>query len=335
MSSLKNLAALNGTTICCVIHQPRKFIFELFDSLVLLGVGGHTVYHGPISAAETYFSNLNYNLPPGESVADWLIDISSGRLEPSAPDVEQGTVHHKARIFDGRHANLELESSTGTTDEDSSLEGGTEGLNPNPKEEEKVEEEEDVIQVAAAFEELNPEFECAVNSWDWTRIGKFIDPSSSQREESKPMLGDTSAVEFENDAAQAKTRRDILFKVWNKHVKNISDLDSKAFSPPEPFDLPKPRKMKPFFSQLIFQIERLFLVGQRNWLSKFIDTALIVGAVILIGTMDGTVEATFEDNLNDLKYDSIAEPTDVESLVTEFPKLFRYAITANIVDLQG
>jgi hypothetical protein len=93
--------------------------------------------------------------------------------------------------------------------------------------------------------------------------------------------------------------------------------------------------MKPFFSQLIFQIERLVLVGQRNWLSKVIDTALIVGAVILIGTMDGTVEATFDDNLNDLKYDSIAEPADVESLVMEFPKLFRYAISANIVDLQG
>ena len=29
---------------------------------------------------EQYFKNLNYELPPGESIADWLIDISSGRL---------------------------------------------------------------------------------------------------------------------------------------------------------------------------------------------------------------------------------------------------------------
>ena len=62
--------------------QPRKFIFDLFDSLILLGVGGQTIYHGPTEGAEPYFGRLDYTLPKGESVADWLIDISSGRLEP-------------------------------------------------------------------------------------------------------------------------------------------------------------------------------------------------------------------------------------------------------------
>jgi len=38
MESLKNLVDSRGTTICSVIHQPRKFIYELFDSLILLGV---------------------------------------------------------------------------------------------------------------------------------------------------------------------------------------------------------------------------------------------------------------------------------------------------------
>jgi energy-coupling factor transporter ATP-binding protein EcfA2 len=228
MSSLKNLAALNGTTICCVIHQPRKFIFELFDSLVLLGVGGHTVYHGPIAGAENYFSNLNYSLPPGESVADWLIDIASGRLEPIAADVEQGGAHHKAKIFERKHNNLDLESSTGTTEEeDSSLENPTVTEEASAKEEEKVEEQEEVY--FGAFEDYNPEYECAVNSWEWTQIGTFIDPSSLRREESKPMLSDPSAVEFENDAAQAKTRRDLLFKLWKKHIENLSDEERKAY----------------------------------------------------------------------------------------------------------
>ena len=40
------------------------------------------VYHGPTEGAESYFGDLNYELPNGESVGDWLIDISSGRLEP-------------------------------------------------------------------------------------------------------------------------------------------------------------------------------------------------------------------------------------------------------------
>jgi hypothetical protein len=54
----------------------------LFDSLILLGVGGQLIYHGPTEGAEPYFNRRNYLLPLGESVADWLIDISSGRLEP-------------------------------------------------------------------------------------------------------------------------------------------------------------------------------------------------------------------------------------------------------------
>lgn len=53
----------------------------MFDSLILLGVGGKLIYHGPTLGAEPYFTALKYQLPKGESVADWLIDISSGRLE--------------------------------------------------------------------------------------------------------------------------------------------------------------------------------------------------------------------------------------------------------------
>jgi DNA polymerase II small subunit/DNA polymerase delta subunit B len=45
-------------------------------------VGGQLIYHGPTEGAEPYFNRRNYLLPLGESVADWLIDISSGRLEP-------------------------------------------------------------------------------------------------------------------------------------------------------------------------------------------------------------------------------------------------------------
>jgi ABC-2 type transporter len=84
MKSLKALVETQGVTILSVIHQPRKFIFELFDSVILLGVGGNMVYHGPVSESEQYFARLQepYRLPAGESIADWLIDVSSGRLEP-------------------------------------------------------------------------------------------------------------------------------------------------------------------------------------------------------------------------------------------------------------
>jgi len=80
---LKRLVENQGMTVCCVIHQPRKSIFEMFESLILLGVGGNLVYHGSVDSAQEYFTNMNYKLPQGESVADWLIDISSGELSPS------------------------------------------------------------------------------------------------------------------------------------------------------------------------------------------------------------------------------------------------------------
>jgi DNA polymerase II small subunit/DNA polymerase delta subunit B len=80
------------------LHQPRKFIYDLFDSLILLGVGGQLIYHGPTEGAEPYFNRRNYLLPLGESVADWLIDISSGRLEPEnqvAENRKESVMTHK------------------------------------------------------------------------------------------------------------------------------------------------------------------------------------------------------------------------------------------------
>jgi len=81
MKALKALVDHQGVTICSAIHQPRKFIFELFDWLILLGIGGKNLYHGPTTGAAPYFTNLHYILPPSESVADWLLDISSGHLK--------------------------------------------------------------------------------------------------------------------------------------------------------------------------------------------------------------------------------------------------------------
>lgn len=73
-------------------------IFELFDSLILLGVGGHVVYHGKVKKVTKYFLRLDYELPPGESIADWLIDISSGRLEQAVFDEDDSVDESDGRI---------------------------------------------------------------------------------------------------------------------------------------------------------------------------------------------------------------------------------------------
>jgi len=92
MNGLKNLVEKKGVTVCSVIHQPRKVIFELFDSMILLGVGGKMVYHGRVDEAEEYFDKLGFQLPLGESVADWFIDISTGQLEAERKDFRR--FHH-------------------------------------------------------------------------------------------------------------------------------------------------------------------------------------------------------------------------------------------------
>ena len=92
MTSLNNLVRNQGMTVCSVIHQPRQHIFEQFDSLILLGVGGRMVYHGKIDECRNYFERVGYTRSEGDSVADWIIDISAGRLSPnllSQPSVKQ------------------------------------------------------------------------------------------------------------------------------------------------------------------------------------------------------------------------------------------------------
>jgi len=68
VQSLKNLVSRQGITVLSVLQQPRKEIFHLFDSLILLGQGGNMVFHGPVDQVEEYFGSLStpYTIPQGE-----------------------------------------------------------------------------------------------------------------------------------------------------------------------------------------------------------------------------------------------------------------------------
>jgi energy-coupling factor transporter ATP-binding protein EcfA2 len=130
MQSMKTLTEVEGVTICSVIHQPRKFIFDLFDSLILLGVGGYMVYHGDVKKAEPYFTKLDYTLPPGESVADWLIDISSGRLAPDIYEKDEQSERRKFRKVQNSPVDVEQSGDEGTDDEVDTLDGGSKSKEP-------------------------------------------------------------------------------------------------------------------------------------------------------------------------------------------------------------
>jgi len=72
-----------------VIHQPRYSIFQMFDQVLLLGVGGNTVFQGSSEAALPYFQRLGFMVPPRDNPADVFMDIiaaasSAATLPPVA-----------------------------------------------------------------------------------------------------------------------------------------------------------------------------------------------------------------------------------------------------------
>lgn len=84
-SSIDVLRALSrlsgcGMNVITVIHQPRYSLYELFDSLLLLGVGGVTVYNGPPLLTERYFGMHGFAMQPHDNVADFNLDVVSGRM---------------------------------------------------------------------------------------------------------------------------------------------------------------------------------------------------------------------------------------------------------------
>ncbi|CAK9051481.1 Putative white-brown complex homolog protein 30 (Putative non-intrinsic ABC protein 12) (WBC-related protein 1) [Durusdinium trenchii] len=81
--SVKRLTAI-GMTVVMVVHQPRYSLFTLFDDLLLLGLGGRTVYLGKSEGALPYFGlldcKLGFEMPLHENPADWFMDVISGKV---------------------------------------------------------------------------------------------------------------------------------------------------------------------------------------------------------------------------------------------------------------
>lgn len=76
---LRQLAAA-GQAILCTIHQPSATLFEQFDRLLLLKVGGQTVYFGDIgknsSTVLNYFESQGARkCQPTENSAEYLLEV--------------------------------------------------------------------------------------------------------------------------------------------------------------------------------------------------------------------------------------------------------------------
>lgn len=58
-----------------VVHQPRYSLFTLFDEVLLLGLGGETVYLGASEGALPYFRNLGFKVPEHEIFGGKLLQL--------------------------------------------------------------------------------------------------------------------------------------------------------------------------------------------------------------------------------------------------------------------
>jgi hypothetical protein len=73
-----------GTTLhslpcaCCYHLSCRCSIFNMFDTCMLLSACGYVVFAGPQRLALAYAAFLGFYIPPGENVADFLMDVIAG-----------------------------------------------------------------------------------------------------------------------------------------------------------------------------------------------------------------------------------------------------------------
>ncbi|PON55900.1 ABC transporter-like [Parasponia andersonii] len=75
-------------TVVASIHQPSSEVFQLFDSLCLLSAG-KTVYFGPASAADEFFTRSGFPCPTHQNPSDHFLKTINKDFD-QLQDIEQG-----------------------------------------------------------------------------------------------------------------------------------------------------------------------------------------------------------------------------------------------------
>ncbi|OAX78545.1 hypothetical protein ACJ72_07147 [Emergomyces africanus] len=70
----------NGQAILCTIHQPSAMLFQRFDRLLFLQLGGRTVYFGEVGQnsqilIDYFVRNGGPPCPPAANPAEWMLDV--------------------------------------------------------------------------------------------------------------------------------------------------------------------------------------------------------------------------------------------------------------------
>eukprot|EP00752_Nemacystus_decipiens_P004290 g3919.t1 len=93
MRAIRKVAATRRAVIC-TIHQPSTYLFEMFDSLLLLKKGGQPVFFGPLGESSSnlisYFQAIPNTIPIRDHVnpATWMLEvIGAGTSSMSNPQM--------------------------------------------------------------------------------------------------------------------------------------------------------------------------------------------------------------------------------------------------------
>ncbi|GAA95173.1 uncharacterized protein L969DRAFT_53338 [Mixia osmundae IAM 14324] len=101
------------TTVIISIHQPSSRIFQLFDYISLLAVGGRQIYFGPAQASMKHFADLGMPCAVNYNPADHLLEIASADVQ-SRP-VIQRAMSQQSQKEDEKVATSSLTSQNETT----------------------------------------------------------------------------------------------------------------------------------------------------------------------------------------------------------------------------
>ncbi|XP_037492878.1 LOW QUALITY PROTEIN: ABC transporter G family member 11 [Jatropha curcas] len=86
MNRIVKIAKQDGKTVIASIHQPSTEVFELFHNLCLLS-SGRTVYFGPVTMAEQFFSSNGFPCPTLRNPSDHYLRTINKDFDV---DIEQG-----------------------------------------------------------------------------------------------------------------------------------------------------------------------------------------------------------------------------------------------------
>ncbi|KAH9676822.1 ABC transporter G family member 37 [Citrus sinensis] len=97
MRAVKNVVD-TGRTIVCTIHQPSIDIFEAFDKLILLKIGGRIIYCGPLGkhssqVIEHFEIRKNYN------PATWILEVTSTSAEAEL-GVDFSQIYRESALYE-------------------------------------------------------------------------------------------------------------------------------------------------------------------------------------------------------------------------------------------